>query len=209
MPTEYQNGRVIVDITPQQKLSESLIRTQQDTLNAIQAQIENCTDAACVEAWNGLKAGIQEGIESDVFLYVDGSGGEFVSNIKLHVNETGSPFVKIGEIWYEFVEGGTAPSSAVQELPNFIFPWTDEAGITLEELNENYNDYVWKLCGNEGEEKVTASNGQVPLNSAVDNLTGEGGEPIEGVWILRDVDGGVSALAPEQPNIVQCGLIPE
>lgn len=205
MPTEYQNGRVIVDITPQQQLSESLVRTQQATLDALQEQIENCTDAACVEAWSGLKAGIQEGIESDIFEYIDANGGEFVSNIKLHLEE---PFVKIGEIWYEFVEGGTAPASAIQELPNFIFPWT-EGEITLEELNTSYNHYVWRLCGSEEEDKVTSFNGQVPVNSAVDNLTGEGGEPIEGVWILRNVANGVNALVPEQPNIVQCGFIPE
>ena len=209
MPTEYPNGRVIVDITPQQQLSESLVATQQAALDALQVQIENCPDEVCAETWNDLKTGITEGIEADIFLYIDGSGGEFVSNIKLHVNETGSPFVKIGDVWYEFVEGGTAPSSAIQELPNFIFPWTDEAGITLEELNEAYNNYVWKLCGDEGELQFTESNPQVPLNSAIDNLAGEDGSPIEGVWILRDVAGEVSALAPEQPNIVQCAFIPE
>ena len=206
MPTEYPNGRVIVDITPQQQLSESLVATQQAALDALQIQIENCPDEVCAETWTDLKNGITEGIEADVFLYVDGSGGEFVSNIKLHLE---SPFVKIGDVWYEFVEGGIAPASAIQSLPNFIFPWTSEEVPTLEELDESYNGYVWKLCGDEGEEQFTASNPQVPLNSAIDNLEGEDGLPIEGIWILRDVDGGVSALAPEQPNIVQCAFIPE
>ena len=42
-------------------------------------------------------------------------------------------FVKIGEIWYEFVKEERL-QLAIQELPNFIFPWT-EGEITLEELN--------------------------------------------------------------------------
>ena len=206
MPTEYPNGRVIVDITPQQQLSNSLVASQQATLDALELQVQDCIiagDEICAESWNDVKTGIKEGIAADLFVYLNNEGGEFISNVRLH---TSTDFVRIGLLWHQYSPETQASAEQVMSLPNYIEPWTSESPSSLEGFEEEEIAFRWTNCA-DLQQRNTIGNAGLNIGDAIDNIKGEGGEPVEGVWVLQGSNGGAGSIqssVPEEPNIVFC-----
>jgi len=206
MPTEYPNGRVSVDITPQQNLSSALAASQQATIEALEVQIQACIiagDEICEETWTGVKNGIEDGIASELFVYLNNEGGEFISNVRLH---TSTDFVRIGLLWHQYSPETQASAEQVMSLPNYIEPWTSESPSSLEGFEEEETAFVWTNC-EDFQQKGTVLNSGLAIGDAIDNLQGEGGESIEGIWVLQGTQGNaenINATAPENPNVVFC-----